>query len=85
MMNKPQTDTVLLESKMILKGYRSRKQFAEAVGTTAATIGNILNGVHNPSYDLMNSIYRVLELTPEEGTEIFFNSNLRNAKEVKRA
>lgn len=78
-------DTNLLESKMFLKGFKSRKQFAHAVGTSALTISNLLNGVHNPSYDLINSIYRVLELTPEEGTEIFFNDDLRVAKVCERA
>lgn len=81
-MTKAQTDIALLESKMVLKGFKSRKDFAAAVGTTSHTISNLLNGVHNPSHDLMNSIYGVLELTPEEGTAIFFSNNLR-VKKVK--
>jgi len=51
---------------MVLKGFK------EVIGTTPHTIGNLLNGVYKPSYELMNSIYQELELTPEEGTAIFF-------------
>lgn len=70
----------LLESKMVLKGFKTRKAFAEAVHTTPHTIGNLLNGVYKPSYELMNAIYQVLELTPEEGMAIFFARNLRDKK-----
>lgn len=73
-------NTSLLESKMVLKGFKTRKDFAEAVGTTPHTISNLLNGVYKPSYELMNAIYQVLELTPDEATAIFFVSNLRNRK-----
>lgn len=79
-MTTTRTDVNLLESKMVLKGFKSRKEFAVAVGASPLTISNLLNGVHNPSYDLMNSIFRVLELTPEEGVSIFFSGNLRNTK-----
>lgn len=73
-------NTHLLESKMILKGFKTRKEFAKVIGTTPHTIGNLLNGVYNPSYELMNAIYQELELTPEEGTAIFFANNLRKKK-----
>lgn len=73
-------NTHLLESKMVLKGFRTRKEFAKAVQTTPHTIGNLLNGVYKPSYELMNAIYQELELTPEEGTAIFFANNLRKKK-----
>lgn len=78
----PSVNTKLLESKMVLKGFKTRKEFAEAVGTTPHTISNLLNGVYKPSYELINAIYHVLELTPDEGTQIFFISNLRNKKDL---
>lgn len=84
-MAKPHIDTNLLESKMFLKGYKSRKDFAAAVGSSPLTVSNLLNGVHNPSYELIMSIYRVLDLSPEEGTAIFFSGNLRGAKVKERA
>lgn len=81
-MEKSIINTHLLESKMVLKGFKTRKQFAKAIGTTPHTIGNLLNGVYKPSYELMNAIYLELELTPEEGTAIFFANNLRKKKVV---
>ncbi|MEQ6355949.1 helix-turn-helix transcriptional regulator [Lysinibacillus sp. M3] len=81
-MEKSNINTHLLESKMVLKGYKTRKEFAKVIGTTPHTIGNLLNGVYKPSYELMNAIYQELELTPEEGTAIFFASNLRETKVV---
>lgn len=83
-MTRANVDTELLESIMILKGFKSRKAFADALGITPLTISNLLNGVHNPSHDLMNAIYKKLELTPEQGTAIFFNPNLRDAKVTRK-
>ena len=79
-LKKALTNAELLESKMILKGYKSRKSFAEALGVSQHTVSNILNGVHNPGQELMSKIYNELDLTPEEGVEIFFNINLRKKK-----
>lgn len=82
-MNERGINTELLESKMFLNGYRTRKSFAESLGISEGTMGNILNGKHSPSHKLMNDIYSLLNLTPEEGTAIFFGNNLRNTKGVK--
>lgn len=79
-MNEKGINTKLLESKMFLQGYNTRKSFADALGVSEHTIGVILNGKGRPSHELINRIYHTLELTPEEGTAIFFSSNLRNAK-----
>jgi transcriptional regulator with XRE-family HTH domain len=73
-------NTELLESKMILKGHKTRKSFAEALGVSQRTISNVLNGIHTPRQQLMNSIYKELDLTPEEGIAIFFANDLRNKK-----
>ena len=77
---KPQLNSHLLESKMILKGFKTRKSFAAALNISEHSVSNLLNGVFNPSFDIMNRIYATLELTPEEGTEIFFNNYLRKTK-----
>lgn len=79
-MNEKGIDTKLLESKMFLKGYKTRKSFADALDVSEQTIGAILNGKSRPSHELINSIYYTLKLTPEEGTSIFFSNNLRNTK-----
>ena len=73
-------DEKLLRSKIILKGF-NRNELAEALGISPNSVTNIIKGHHNPSYELINKIYHVLELTPEEGHEIFFANNLRNAKD----
>lgn len=70
----------LLESKMVLKGYKTRKSFAEVLDVAEHSVSNLLNGVHNPSFELLNKIYLVLDLNPEEATEIFFRNYLRNTK-----
>lgn len=79
-MVKSKINVRLLESKMALSGFRSRKEFAEAIGTTSHTVSNLLNGVHKPSHELMDVIFQVLKLTPEEGMNIFFGGYLRDTK-----
>lgn len=73
-------NTSLLESKMVLMGYKTRKSFADTLGIAEHSVSNLLNGVYNPSFELMNKIYATLRLTPDEGTAIFFASYLRNTK-----
>lgn len=77
---KPSINSELLESKMVLCGYRTRKSFADALQVAEHSVSNLLNGVYNPSYELMNKIYLLLELSPEEATEIFFRNYLRKKK-----
>lgn len=77
---KPSINSELLESKMILAGFKSRKSFAEALGVSEHSVSNLLNRVYNPSFELMNKIYLILDLKPDEGQEIFFGNYLRNTK-----
>lgn len=77
---KAEIDSELLESKMILKGFKTRKSFAEALCISEHSVSNLLNGIYNPSFELMNKIYLILQLTPNEGTEIFFAKYLRKTK-----
>jgi len=70
----------LLMSKIALKGY-NRNEIADALDIAPGSVTNLIKGKHNPSYELINKIYYELDLTPEEGHEIFFANNLRNAKE----
>lgn len=77
---KPSINSELLESKMILAGYKTRKSFADALNVSEHSVCNLLNRVYNPSFDLMNKIYVLLDLKPEEGTEIFFANYLRETK-----
>lgn len=69
----------LLKSKIVLKGY-NRNELADVLGISPTSVTNLTKGRHNPSYELMNKLYTVLDLTPDEAVEIFFNNNLRNTK-----
>lgn len=69
----------LLKAKIALKGY-NRNELADELDISPTSVTNLTKGRHNPSYELMNRIYRVLELTPDEAVEIFFSNNLRNTK-----
>lgn len=76
----PSLNCSLLESKMILSGFKTRKSFADAIGVSEHSVSNMLNGIYNPSFNVMNKIYVTLKLTPQEGTEIFFGNYLRKTK-----
>ncbi|MEK5528483.1 helix-turn-helix transcriptional regulator [Viridibacillus sp. FSL R5-0468] len=78
-------NTSLLESKMILRGYKTRKSFAKAIDISEHSVSNMLNGIYNPSFIVMNKIFATLELTPQEGTEIFFSNYLRKTKVIEKA
>lgn len=72
-------DAKLLRSKMALQGFNI-DSLSNETGLNRDTISNILNGKNYPSYVAINAIYFTLKLTPEEGTQIFFASDLRNMK-----
>ena len=65
---------------MVLAGFKTAKSFAEALGISEHSVSNLLNGVYNPSFEVMNKIYSLLELKSDEATEIFFNNYLRKTK-----
>lgn len=71
----------LLKSKIVLNGF-NRNELADALGISPQSVTNLTSGRHNPSYELMNKLCIVLNLTPEEAHEIFFSTNLRNAKVI---
>lgn len=72
-------DIRLLNSKIALKGY-NRNELADKLGISPTSVTNLRKGRHNPSYELMNKLYVVLDLTPNEAYEIFFAGNLRDTK-----
>lgn len=72
-------DTNLLNSKIALKGL-NRNELADLLQTSPNSVTNLRTGIYNPSYVMMNKLYKVLELTPQEGYDIFFAKNLRNEK-----
>lgn len=69
----------LLKSKMALKGY-NRNELADELGISPTSVTNLTKGRHNPSFELMNKLYVVLDLTPDEAVDIFFENYLRDTK-----
>lgn len=72
-------DTKLLKSKMALKGHNI-KTLSEEIGVNRDTLSNMIHGRTKPSYPVINGIYFALDLTPQEGRDIFFNKDLRKMK-----
>lgn len=72
-------NTNVLNSKIALKGY-NRVELADRLGISPQSVTNLRKGKHNPSYELMNRIYVVLDLNAEEAFEIFFANTFRNTK-----
>jgi len=67
----------ILNSKIALKGY-NRDELADKLGITPQSVTNIRKGKHNPSFSLMNKMYRVLDLSEDDAIKIFFAPNLPN-------
>lgn len=70
----------LLKGKIVSRGYSYESLSAEAkkrgYSLTPTSISNVVNNKNNPSYDTMVAFYSILDLTPQEGDEIFFNKKL---------
>ena len=71
----------LLKSKMALKDHNI-KTLSEEIGVNRYTLSNIIHGRTKPSYPVINGIYFALDLTPQEGVDIFFNKDLRKKKVI---
>ena len=59
-----------LAGKIVEKGY-NYGTVAEEVGVDRNTISSAIAGKYSPSYKVMNALYYVLELTPDEAADIF--------------
>ena len=68
-------DKNILNSKIALKGY-NRDELADKLGITPQSVTNIRTGKHNPSFGLINRMYRVLDLSENDAFKIFFAPNL---------
>ena len=73
-----------LAGKIVEKGYNYGTVANEA-GVDRNTISSAIDGKYRPSYKVMNALYYVLELTPDEAVDIFFAKDLRNTKEKQKA
>lgn len=70
-------NTSLLESIMILKGFKNRGEFAKTVGVNPTTISSLFNNKHQPSGKLINAIYKELDLTSDELVKIFYGEETK--------
>lgn len=70
----------LLKGKIISQGYsyESLSNKAKQLGysLTPTAISNVVTNKNKPSYNTMVAFYTILDLTPQEGDEIFFNKKL---------
>lgn len=76
--NARKTDTIELKKAMIEKGFNTNISLAYASGINRDTLGKVLNGQIQPSYDVMNRLIATLELSETKAGRIFFAPNLRN-------
>ncbi|QYA32282.1 helix-turn-helix transcriptional regulator [Macrococcus psychrotolerans] len=72
-------NTNLLKSKMALHGM-TINDLSNETGLHRDTVSNIINNKTAPSYPAINALYYALNLSPEDGKDIFFGSDLRNKK-----
>ena len=72
------TDVIELKKAIIEKGFKTNKSLAEASGINRNTIGQLLNGEIQPSYDVMVKLVATLELSEHNAGRIFFAPDLRN-------
>ena len=75
---KYRVDILKLKSTMILEGFNTIGDFAQALGVTRNTVSAVFNG-KNPTYSVMCAMAEKLELTTEKAAEIFFACDLRIA------
>lgn len=71
-----------LAGKIVEKGF-NYGTVADEAGVDRNTISSAIDGKYRPSYKVMNALYYVLELTPEEAVDIFFAKDLRDTKDSK--
>ena len=72
------TDVIALKKVMIEKGFKTNSSLADASGINRNTIGLLLNGEIQPSYDVMVRLAATLELSEHIAGRIFFAPYLRN-------
>lgn len=70
----------LLKGKIVSRGYNyetlsnEAKKLGYSLSTTS--ISNVVTNKNKPSYSTMTALYTILNLTPQEGNEIFFDKKL---------
>ena len=76
-----EVDTLLLKSKIVLKGYNT-VTFSAKIGISRNTLSGILNG-KKPTYTIMDTIINELNLENEEAANVFFKKKLTHYERNK--
>lgn len=63
---------------MLKKGINSVKELALLSGLSTSALYSLFSGRVNPTYETMQRLYDTLNLTSEEGGEIFFGKNVES-------
>ena len=71
-------NTSKLKGLIYEKGF-NYSSLAEESGIDRNTISNVIEKGQKPSLTTMNALFYVLEMTEEQGGEIFFSENLQEA------
>lgn len=71
-------NTSKLKGLIYEKGF-NYSSLAEKSGIDRNTISNVIEKGQKPSLTTMNALFYVLEMTEEQGGEIFFSENLQEA------
>lgn len=71
-------NTSKLKGLIYEKGF-NYSSLAEKSGIDRNTISNVIEKGQKPSLTTMNTLFYVLEMTEEQGGEIFFFENLQEA------
>lgn len=70
----------LLKGKIVSRGYNyvtlSNEAKKRGYSLNPTSISNVVTNRNKPSYDTMVAFYSILNLTPQEGEEIFFDKKL---------
>ena len=64
---------------MAEKGIKTILELSKKSGINRNTLGKILDGSIQPSYDAMDRLVYTLEIQPEKAGRIFFMVDLRSA------
>ena len=73
------TDTIELQKQMIGNGYPTIQSLSRASGINRNTLGDIVKGRAQPTYDVMLKLIEFLNLSEIDAGRIFFAPDLRDA------
>ena len=73
------TNTIELRKLMAENGFHTISALAFTSKINRNTLGKVLDGVAQPSADIMYKLTVALKMTPEQAGTVFFTQNYRSA------